>query len=120
MGTWMKNAVFPEGVVNGIKRWRARAKKRMAAGKKNYWALNESPSLEASLDASIESSPSFSTLDPSLSVELGYTNTTPDDWNASVETTTTKDEDSDTGKKIQQQPLKNLKSFEGFNLDKKH
>lgn len=112
----MKNAVFPEGVVNGIKRWRARAKKRTAAGKKNYWALNNSPSLEASLDASIETSPSFSTLNPSLSVELGYTNTTPDDGNTSVEITT--DEDSDTGKKIHRQPPKNLNSFEGFNLDK--
>lgn len=116
MGTSMKNAVFPEGVVNGLKRWRGRAKKKMA-GKKNYWAL-QSPSLDASLDASLDTAPSFSTLDPSLSVELGYTNTiptTPDDWNTSVEITT--DEDSDAGKKIEL-PQKNLESFEGFNLDK--
>ncbi|XP_012091678.1 MLO-like protein 12 [Jatropha curcas] len=60
MGTSMKKVVFPENVVMGLKRWRARARKNL---KKHYSAA--SPSVDASV-ASI-SSPSFS-LDASYAV----------------------------------------------------
>lgn len=113
MGTSMRNAVFPEGVVNGLKRWRKRARKNLAI-KNKYWRA--SPSLDASVE---DNSPSFSVLDPSLSVELGYTNTsTMDDWNTSAEEITS-DEDSDNGKQVVVQPEKiGLGSFKGFNMDK--
>ncbi|KAK6149956.1 hypothetical protein DH2020_017481 [Rehmannia glutinosa] len=55
MGTSMGNSVFPEGVVGGLKRWRAKARRNLATRKRRL--------AQRSLDASVESSPSFSTLD---------------------------------------------------------
>ncbi|KAK6124387.1 hypothetical protein DH2020_041880 [Rehmannia glutinosa] len=55
MGTSMGNSVFPEGVVGGLKRWRAKARRNLATRKRRL--------AQCSLDASVESSPSFSTLD---------------------------------------------------------
>lgn len=56
MGTTMRKAVFTEGVVDGLKRWRVMAKKKVAL---------RSNSARRSLDASITSldtSASFSTV----------------------------------------------------------
>lgn len=100
MGTSTLRNAFPEAVVRGLKRWQAKARKNIA--KKNNYA----PSLDASLDASLTSL-SFSTLDASLSVELGYTD---DELFTSVEIA---EEDSVSGKQVQK-----LGSFEGFDLGK--
>ncbi|KAB2007461.1 hypothetical protein ES319_D10G031800v1 [Gossypium barbadense] len=62
MGTSMKKAVFPENVVEGLKRWRANARKKIAL-KSNY--ISARPSLETA--SAFGTSPSFS-LDPSHSV----------------------------------------------------
>ncbi|KAH6773661.1 hypothetical protein C2S52_003435 [Perilla frutescens var. hirtella] len=65
MGTSMGNSVFPEQVVAGLKRWRAKARRNLAARRRGF--------APRSLDASLESSPSFATLDTSLSLDLDYT-----------------------------------------------
>ncbi|GAA0140545.1 hypothetical protein LIER_01866 [Lithospermum erythrorhizon] len=68
MGSSMRNAVFPESVVTGLKRWRARAKKNAAR-------KSQSPtrtSLGTPLDASLDDSPSLRNLDVTLSMELGH------------------------------------------------
>lgn len=60
MGSSMKKSVFPESVVQGLKRWRGRVRKNLRS---NYSAR---PSLDTSL--SLDTSPSF-TLDASYSVD---------------------------------------------------
>ncbi|KAL2475312.1 MLO-like protein 8 [Abeliophyllum distichum] len=69
MGSSMRNAVFPEEVMGGLKRWQAKAKKNLARKHKMDLARR---SLDGLLDTSVESSPSFGTLDASFSVEIGY------------------------------------------------
>ncbi|KAL2494957.1 MLO-like protein 6 [Forsythia ovata] len=69
MGSSMRNAVFPEEVMGGLKRWRAKAKKNLARKHKMDLARR---SLDGLLDTSVESSPSFGSLDASFSVEIGY------------------------------------------------
>ncbi|OAY26250.1 MLO-like protein 6 isoform X2 [Manihot esculenta] len=59
MGSSMRKAVFPEDVVVGLKRWRARAKKN----------LKTSNSVATSLDNSLHTSPSFR-VDTSYSFEF--------------------------------------------------
>ena len=61
----MGNSVFPENVVGGLKRWRAKARRNLAARRGDLTTR--------SLDASVESSPSFATLDASLPLDLDYT-----------------------------------------------
>ncbi|KAK9267383.1 hypothetical protein L1049_009808 [Liquidambar formosana] len=66
MGTSMNKAIFTEGVVEGLKKWRAKAKKNVAL--KN--TLSPRLSLDTSLDTtSLDTSPSFS-LDASYSVKF--------------------------------------------------
>ncbi|KAG6419176.1 hypothetical protein SASPL_121388 [Salvia splendens] len=65
MGTSMGNSVFPENVVGGLKRWRAKARRNLAARRGDLTTR--------SLDASVESSPSFANLDASLPLDLDYT-----------------------------------------------
>ncbi|XP_015874636.2 MLO-like protein 6 [Ziziphus jujuba] len=66
MGTSMSKAVFTEGVVEGLKRWRAKARKNVAIRSPNRPAR---PSLDTSLETSVDTSPSFNTLDASFSAE---------------------------------------------------
>lgn len=66
MGTSMRNDVFTEGVVNGLKRWRVKAKKNVALRNTNNYSLDTS--LETSL---VDTSPSFHTLEATISVESG-------------------------------------------------
>ncbi|KAL0305694.1 UNVERIFIED_CONTAM: MLO-like protein 12 [Sesamum radiatum] len=95
MGTSMGNSVFPERVVRGLKRWRAKARRNLARRNRNL-ALR-------SLDASVESSPSFATLDASPSLDIDYLS---DDGAESVY------EDNAAGKRPEQH--QKLGSFEGF------
>ncbi|XP_057985469.1 MLO-like protein 12 isoform X3 [Hevea brasiliensis] len=60
MGSSMRKVVFPENVVMGLKRWRAKARKN----------LKTSDSTGPSLDASLDTSPSFR-LDDSITAEFG-------------------------------------------------
>ncbi|KAE7995768.1 hypothetical protein FH972_000537 [Carpinus fangiana] len=66
MGTSMRKDVFTEGVVNGLKRWRVKAKRNVALRNTNNYSLDTS--LENSL---VFTSPSFNTLEATLSVESG-------------------------------------------------
>ncbi|KAG9141590.1 hypothetical protein Leryth_025315 [Lithospermum erythrorhizon] len=68
MGSSMRNAVFPESVVSGLRRWRGRAKK--VAARKTH--SPERTSLGTPLDASLDDSPSLGNLGTTLSIELGY------------------------------------------------
>lgn len=60
----MGNSVFPEKVVGGLKRWRAKARRSLAARRGDLTTR--------SLDASVESSPSFANLDASLPLDRAY------------------------------------------------
>ncbi|KAL0353040.1 UNVERIFIED_CONTAM: MLO-like protein 12 [Sesamum angustifolium] len=99
MGTSMGNSVFPERVVGGLKRWRAKARRNLARRNRNL-ALR-------SLDASVESSPSFATLDASPSLDIDYLS----DDGAESEY-----EDNAAGKRPEQH--QKLGSFEGFDLNR--
>ncbi|KAL8460537.1 hypothetical protein ACS0TY_032172 [Phlomoides rotata] len=101
MGTSMRNSVFPEGVVRGMKRWRAKARRRIATRRRN--------SPLRSLDASVESSP-FATLDASLSVDLDYY-TSDDDVVESAERSGVESIDH---RQLEQHQKKG--SFKGFEL----
>ncbi|CAK7350512.1 unnamed protein product [Dovyalis caffra] len=99
MGTSMRTAVFTENMVEGLKRWRAKAKKNL----KNSYSAR--PSLDTSL--SLDSSPSFS-LHTSNSI----------DWNrplnrdhVAIEVT---DEAKDDDEQLQEH--KKHGSFEGFEV----
>lgn len=96
----MGNSVFPETVVGGLKRWRAKARRNLAAKRRGL--------PPRSLDASVESSPSFATLDASLSVDLDYTSD--GDGVESVE----KSDEENVGERHHQK----LASFEGFELSR--
>lgn len=102
MGTSMGNSVFPEEVMGGLRRWRAKAKKNLATRRGDFTTR--------SLDASVDSSPSFATL--SVDMDLDYTYTSDDDGIVSAEPS---DEDSSGKRVIQQQKQKQkVSSFEGF------
>lgn len=104
MGTSIKKVVFTEEMVKGLKRWRAKAKKNIAR-------RNTSSTLH-SLDASVTSldtSPSFNTLDRSLSVGFDNLSIDGDFVAAEVE-----NEDNVVGKRIEHH--QNFGSFRGFHL----
>ncbi|KAK4439991.1 MLO-like protein 12 [Sesamum alatum] len=107
MGTSMGNSVFPERVVGGLKRWHAKARRNLARRNRNL-ALR---SLDASVDASVESSPSFATLDASPSLDIDYYQS--DDGAEPVERSY---EDNAAGKRPDQH--QKLGSFEGFELNR--
>lgn len=98
MGTSMGSSVFPEAVVGGLKRWRAKARRNLAARRRGL--------PPRSLDASVQSSPSFATLDASLSVDLDYTS----DGVESLE----KSDEENVGERQHQK----LASFEGFEMSR--
>jgi len=103
MGSSMRTAVFTENVVEGLKRWRAKARKNL---KISYSAR---PSLDASVDTSLsfDSSPSFS-LSASYSI----------DPNRPVDSDHVTIEVIDEAKYNDDQPREHKKnsSFEGFSV----
>lgn len=105
MGTSMSKAVFTEGVVEGLKKWRAKAKKTVAV--RNSTA---SPRLSLDTATSLEtSSPSFS-LDASYHVERDYPSPSDDGFVA----VKVMDEEIAAGK--QPEEHQKLGSFDGFDL----
>ncbi|KAL9146318.1 hypothetical protein ABFS82_13G102400 [Erythranthe guttata] len=65
MGTSMGNSVLPEGVMAGLKRWREKARRNVGRRNQNLAVR--------SLDASVESSPSFSlSVEASPSLYIDY------------------------------------------------
>ncbi|KAA8519736.1 hypothetical protein F0562_013992 [Nyssa sinensis] len=107
MGTSMRNAIFTEGVVIGLKRWRAKAKKNIA-GRDIY-------STRPSLDASLDSSPSFGTLDASPSLDFDINPSTAHEGAfAAVEI----GDGDDVGGRLHYQQHQKLGSFEGFDSSK--
>jgi mlo protein len=105
MGSSMRTAVFTENVVEGLKRWRARAKAR-----KN---LKISYSARPSLDASDDPSLPFDT-SPSFSLSASYSI----DPNPPLDRDHVTIEVLDEAKHNDEQPweLKRNGSFEGFNV----
>ncbi|PNT11958.2 hypothetical protein POPTR_011G059200v4 [Populus trichocarpa] len=105
MGSSMRTAVFTENVVEGLKRWRARAKAR-----KN---LKISYSARPSLDASVDPSLPFDT-SPSFSLSASYSI----DPNPPLDRDHVTIEVLDEAKHNDEQPweLKRNGSFEGFNV----
>ncbi|KAL3643473.1 hypothetical protein CASFOL_014288 [Castilleja foliolosa] len=104
MGTSMRKSVFPEEVVGGLKRWRAKARRNLAKRKQNLG--------HRLLDASVESSPSFSTLDTSYPLDVDYTS---DD---EIEPVGRLDEENIGERRPEQQHQRKLRSFEGFDLSR--
>ncbi|KAH7837107.1 hypothetical protein Vadar_009673 [Vaccinium darrowii] len=106
MGTSMRKAVFTEGVVEGLKRWRVKAKKKVAL--RNNSARR---SLDASI-TSLDTSPSFSTLDVvSFHVERVYPS-----GDTSYLAVEVGEDDSVT--RDRREHHQKLGSFEGFELSK--
>lgn len=112
MGTSMRKAVFTEGVLEGLKRWRVKAKKKVAL--RNNSARR---SLDASI-TSLDTSASFSTVDGvSFRVELvNRFGDTPDTEFSAVEV----GEDDSVGLVAAEttEHRQKLSSFEGFDLGK--
>ncbi|KAF3673978.1 putative auxin response factor 3-like isoform X1 [Capsicum annuum] len=68
MGTKIKNSVFTDGMISGLRRWQAKAKRKLAKRKNNLLAHNSLDISPSSFDAinsslSLDISPSFRTLD---------------------------------------------------------
>jgi mlo protein len=105
MGSSMRTAVFTENVVEGLKRWRARANAR-----KN---LKISYSARPSLDASVDPSLPFDT-SPSFSLSASYSI----DPNPPLDTDHVTIEVNDEAKHTDEQPREHKRngSFEGFNV----
>lgn len=103
MGTSMRTIVFTEGVVEGLNRWRRKAKKNIAR-RNNH-------SARPSLDASLDNSPSFNTLDTSFSVDL-------DQPSSDAGYLTVEISDEETVATKQPEPRQKLGCFEGFDLRK--
>ncbi|XP_057949009.1 MLO-like protein 12 [Malania oleifera] len=98
MGTSMRKDVFTEGVVMGLQKWRANAKK-------NLFHHRITESARPSLDASVETSPSFSdNLDHTPSPKAEF---------LSIEVV-----DDERGREGKSKELRKLGSFEGFDMSK--
>ncbi|KAM3362239.1 MLO-like protein 2 [Capsicum galapagoense] len=74
MGTKIKNSVFTDGMISGLRRWQAKAKRKLAKRKNNLLAHNSLDISPSSFDAinnslSLDISPSFRTLDGTSSPE---------------------------------------------------
>lgn len=73
MGTSMRKAVFTEGVVKGLKRWKGRARKNVSLRNTTSTNWSARPSLDASIET-LDTSPSFNNLEASFSlVDADYT-----------------------------------------------
>lgn len=104
MGTSMGDSVLPEGVMGGLKRWRARARRNIARRRRDFAVR--------SFDASVETSPSFGTVDASPSLDIDYA--TDDDgieWAA-------RSDDDNVAEIRAEQPRKLGSSFDGFELSR--
>ncbi|MCD9560102.1 hypothetical protein HAX54_018545 [Datura stramonium] len=97
MGTKIKNSVFTDGMISGLRRWQAKAKKKLA--KRNNYLLTQN-----SLDII---SPTFGTLDNSLSFRTSL------DGSSSTQTEND-DDDEIVADERQLQKHTQLGSFDGF------
>lgn len=116
MGSSMKKTVFTEGVVEGLRRWKGRAKKRVARRRRGRhgWDCNFSPP-RASVDAGVDSPPSFrieaaASLDSSrLQGAVGHK-----DISCSAAVSVCGDEDKLKGKRPVDEADQKVSSFDGF------
>ena len=104
MGSSMRNSVFTEDVVKGLKRWRGRARKNLALLKNTN--SREGPlSIDHSLDTStVGTSPSFGTLDISVSLDAD---------SVAVEIIEEEEEEKDH-QQVSQHRAQKISSFNGF------
>ncbi|XP_024031053.1 MLO-like protein 6 [Morus notabilis] len=119
MGTSMKKAVFTEGVVQGLKRWRRKARKNILANLRNTTWQEGRPSLDASLidTNSIGTSPSFGTLDASFSVdaESFAVEIVEEDDDQNI-----RDREYDSSESDQERRQIKMSSFDGFRLSHRY
>ncbi|CAL5411308.1 unnamed protein product [Camellia sinensis] len=114
MGTSITKAACTEGVVDGLKQWRAKAKKNIVLRNNTNLAR---PSLDASMASLNKISPSFTNLDASFSVELDNPFTTNGRFVADkVDNEAEIEEDNLVGQRMEQ--YQKLGSFEGFDICK--
>ncbi|XP_057487854.1 MLO-like protein 12 isoform X2 [Actinidia eriantha] len=124
MGTSMRETVFTDGVADGLKRWRGKAKKNVAvrhtyparpsldASVTSLDTNSARPSVDASFSTSLDTSPSFNNLNAaSFSIPLDHRS-----GDAGLVTVEVGDEDSVARQRREQH--QKLGSFEGFNLSK--
>ncbi|KAI7999398.1 hypothetical protein LOK49_LG09G00775 [Camellia lanceoleosa] len=116
MGTSITKAACTEGVVDGLKQWRAKAKKNIVLRNNTNLAR---PSLDASMASLNNISPSFTNLDASFSVELDNPFTTDGGFVADkVDNEAEIEEDNLVGQRMEQ--YQKLGSFEGLTFAKHH
>lgn len=113
MGTSMGKAVFTESVSEGLKKWRAKAKKNLAMENTNHFSyattsLDASP--DTSLETSLDHSPSFTLAAASFSLERDGPNPISDSEIVALEI---EGEEQVNGKGKQ-----NVSSYNGFELSK--
>ncbi|XP_023899807.1 MLO-like protein 12 [Quercus suber] len=111
MGTSMGKAVFTESVTEGLKKWRAKAKKTLAMENTNhlsYATTSLDASLDTSLETSLDHSPSFTLATASFSLERDGPNPISDSEIVALEI---EDEEQVTGKGKQK-----VSSFNDFDL----
>ncbi|THF99153.1 hypothetical protein TEA_020961 [Camellia sinensis var. sinensis] len=114
MGTSITKAACTEGVVDGLKQWRAKAKKNIVLRNNTNLAR---PSLDASMASLNNISPSFTNLDASFFVELDNPFTTDGGFVADkVDSEAEIEEDNLVGQRMEQ--YQKLGSFEGFDICK--
>lgn len=107
MGTSMGKAVFTESVVESLKKWRAKAKKSLAMENTSRLSY-ATTSLDASLDSSLDHSPSFTLAAASFSLERDGPNPIS---NSEVVALEIKGEEQVNGKGKEK-----VSSFNGFDL----
>lgn len=119
MGTSMKKAVFTERVMQGLKRWRRKARKNILANLRNTTWQDGRPSLDASLidTNSIGTSPSFGTLDASFSVdaESVAVEIVEEDDDQNI-----RDREYDSSESDQERRQIKMSSFDGFRLSHRY
>lgn len=117
MGTSMRRAVFTEGVVQGLKKWRRKARKNVASRNTATWPEGrrrpsfDAPSFDASLETnSLGTSPSFGTLDASFSIDA--------DDSVAVEIMEEDDDHSirEIIEESSEERPQNISSFDGFRM----
>lgn len=114
MGTSMRKDVFTEGVVHGLKKWRVKAKKNLASRNTNIYPARLI-SLDASLETSPDTSPSFG-VDARFSVEFDQ----PSDHDPKLLAVELDDDDEEKNV-TQRQPEAEIRpklgsSFDGFDV----
>ncbi|GMN50719.1 hypothetical protein TIFTF001_019869 [Ficus carica] len=121
MGTSMRRAVFTEGVVQGLKKWRRKARKNVASRNTATWPEGrrrpsfDAPSFDASLETnSLGTSPSFGTLDASFSIDA--------DDSVAVEIMEEDDDHSirEIIEESSEERPQNISSFDGFRMSNRY